>query len=113
MAAREPLTRTSEGPRDLVSVDEAPTEVAAGRAAADRLAREWPDRSWVPTSPSDDWARGAIERFGELLREQPAIFRASREGSERGAESLSPRPFQGLLECLENRPQAAGAVVTW
>jgi hypothetical protein len=75
---------------------------AEGRAAADRLADSWPDRSWVTDAPSAAWARGAIERFGELLQEQPAIFRASREGSERGAESLSPRPYQGILESLQN-----------
>lgn len=75
---------------------------SAGRTAAERLAHSWPDRSWVTDAPSPAWARGAIERFGELLREQPAIFRASREGSERGAESLSPRPYQGILESLQN-----------
>lgn len=74
----------------------------AGRAAGDRLAHSWPDRSWVDDAPSVEWARGAIERFGELLRDQPAMFKASREGSERGAESLSPRPYQGVLESLQN-----------
>lgn len=78
------------------------TDREAGRAAADRLASEWPDRSWVGDAPSLDWARGAIDRFGELLRGQLSMFRASREGSERGAESLSPRPFQGILESLQN-----------
>jgi hypothetical protein len=56
----------------------------------------------VPDVLDPEWARDAIERFAELLREQPAMFKASRTGSERGAESLSPRPFQGITETLQN-----------
>ena len=67
-------------------------EVLAGRAAAERLTDEWPDVSWVPEAPSETWARAAVERFGELIREQRAIFRASQKKSERGAAKLSPRP---------------------
>jgi hypothetical protein len=77
-------------------------EVLAGRAAAERLTDEWPDVSWVPEAPSETWARAAVERFGELIRAQRAIFRASQKKSERGAAKLSPRPFQGILEALQN-----------
>lgn len=77
-------------------------DMAAGRAAAERLCREWPDISWIHDPPGEAWARAAIERLGELMRDQWALFRASREGSERGAETLSPRRFQGLLESLQN-----------
>lgn len=48
------------------------------------------------------WARAAVERLGELIRAQPGLIQASIKGSERGAESLSPRPFQGILESLQN-----------
>jgi hypothetical protein len=77
-------------------------EILAGRAAAERLTDEWPDVSWVPEAPSETWARAAVERFGELIREQRSIFRASQKKSERGAAKLSPRPFQGILESLQN-----------
>jgi hypothetical protein len=77
-------------------------EVEAGRAAADRLSDSWGEHDWIPTEPSEDWARGAIERLGQIINEQPAIVRASLKGAERGASTLSPRPFQGILECLQN-----------
>jgi hypothetical protein len=52
-----------------------------GRAAADRLSRSWPDYGWVPDAPSEAWARGAVERFREIMEEQPAIFKAMQEGA--------------------------------
>ncbi len=82
-------------------------EANAGRVAAERLCHEWPEVEWVPDAPSEAWARGAVERLAELMQEQPALFRASREGSERGAEALSPRPFQGVLEVLQNADDLA------
>lgn len=77
-------------------------EAAAGREAANLLANDWDNRDWVPASPSLAWARAAIDRFGEIIAGQPAMFRASMKGAERGASTLSPRPFQGLIECLQN-----------
>lgn len=77
-------------------------EAAAGRRAAERLSDEWPEVSWVPEAPTEAWANAAIERFAELISDQRAIFRASQRGAERGAASLSPRPFQGVLEALQN-----------
>lgn len=77
-------------------------ETAAGRAAADRLAHDWENRDWVPESPTREWARAATERFGEIIAGQPTIFRASMKGADRGASTLSPRPFQGFIECLQN-----------
>jgi hypothetical protein len=83
-------------------------EVLVGRAAAERLTDEWPDISWVPEAPSEIWARAAVERFGELIREQRTIFRASQKKSERGAARLSARPFQGILESLQNADDQGG-----
>lgn len=77
-------------------------ETAAGWAAADLLANDWDNRDWVPASPTREWARAATDRFGEIIAAQPAIFRASMKGADRGASTLSPRPFQGLIECLQN-----------
>lgn len=77
-------------------------DAAAGQEAAERLAREWPDVSWVPEAPSVQWANAAVERFAELVRGQEAIFRASQRNADRGAASLSPRPFQGIVEALQN-----------
>jgi len=71
-----------------------------GRTAADRLSYSWPDYAWVPEAPSEAWARGAVERFREIMDERPAIFKAMHERAEKGASTLSP--FQGLLECIQN-----------
>ncbi|VXB53847.1 sacsin N-terminal ATP-binding-like domain-containing protein [Brevundimonas sp. G8] len=87
------------------------SEDLAGRQAADRLSVEWPDTSWAPTEPSPAWARGAVGRFAELVRDQPAIFRASQKNAERKAKSLSPRPFQGLTETLQNANDLGATVV--
>jgi hypothetical protein len=54
----------------------------------------------VPEAPSEAWARGAVERFREIMDERPAIFKAMHERAEKGASTLSP--FQGLLECIQN-----------
>ena len=80
----------------------AKAEAEAGRVAADRISDEWDDRAWVPQSPTYEWAHAAIERLSELFAGQRGMFKASLEGAERGARSLSPRPFQGLVECLQN-----------
>lgn len=77
-------------------------EVTAGRAAADRLADEWEDRGWVPADASVEWARAAVGRLGEIIAAQPAMLRASMRGADKGASTLSPRPFQGIVECLQN-----------
>ena len=82
-------------------------EIAAGRAAAERLSDSWPDVAWVPEAPTETWANAAVGRFAELIQEQPAIFRASQRGAERGAASLSPRPFQGIVEALQNADDLA------
>ena len=89
----------------------APTEGALGRAAAERLAAQWPNVSWVPIAPSAQWAEAAIQRFAEMIREQPSIFRASQRGAGRGARSLSPRPFQGLMETLQNANDLAATEI--
>lgn len=77
-------------------------ECDAGRVAADRICEEWNDRAWVPQSPTPEWAQAAIQRLSEHFSDQKGMFKASLEGAQRGARSLSPRPFQGLVECLQN-----------
>ena len=77
-------------------------EARAGREAVERLCNEWPDVSWIEDASSEAYARAAIERLAELMREERPLFRASREGSQRGAETLRAQPFDGLLEALQN-----------
>lgn len=77
-------------------------EIAAGRAAADRLAHYWDDRDRISEAPTGLWARAAINRLGEIIAAQPSILRASMKGAGKGASTLSPRPFQGIIECLQN-----------
>lgn len=73
-----------------------------GRAAAERLVHDWPKLHDLDERFSVEFASAAVERLAELIESQPALFQASRRGSERGAESLSARPFQGVLESLQN-----------
>ena len=84
-------------------------EEIKGRAAADRLADDWNSREWVPLDPSLDWARAAIGRLGEIIAAQPSMLRASMRGAGKGASTLSPRPFQGLVECLQNADDLGAA----
>lgn len=91
------------------SSSERDSEIQAGQEVADRLCDEWPHVEWVPDARSEAWARGAVERLAERMRKQPALFRASRVGAERGAETLSARPFQGILEALQNADDLGAA----
>ena len=84
-------------------------EEIEGRAAADQLAEDWDSRGWVPLDPSPDWARAAIGRLGEIIAAQPSMLRASMRGAGKGASTLSPRPFQGLVECLQNADDLGAA----
>lgn len=80
-----------------------------GSAAADRLASDWDNRGWVPLNSSPDWARAAIGRLAEIIAAQPSMLRASMRGASKGASTLSPRPFQGLVECLQNADDLGAA----
>lgn len=70
--------------------------------AAEHLAHSWPEMDGLTELESPEFASAAIERLAELIEDQPALFQASRRGSERGAESLSARPFQGIVESIQN-----------
>src|SRR6266571_6377232 len=73
-----------------------------GREAALRVAENWPHADGLVEHVTAEFANAAVERLVELIAEQPALFQASRRGSERGAESLSARPFQGIVESIQN-----------
>lgn len=90
---------------------EATEESAAGHAAAEKLAHDWKNRDWIPLAPTFDWARAAVSRLGEIMAEQPSMLRAMKEGANRGASTLSPRPFQGLVECLQNADDLGATVL--
>lgn len=90
---------------------EAKEQASAGRAAAEKLAHDWENRDWIPSSPTVEWARAAVSRLGEIMAEQPSILRASKEGASKGASTLSPRPFQGLVECLQNADDLGATVL--
>jgi len=78
------------------------SDALAGAQAATRLADHWPDVSWIPSEVSEEWARGAVSRFAELIREQRAIFLDGQKKADRGASRISPRAFQGIIESLQN-----------
>jgi hypothetical protein len=73
-----------------------------GRNAAQLIAENWPDTNGLTEHATAEFAAAAVERLAELIGEQPALFQASRRGSEKGAESLSARPFQGIVESIQN-----------
>lgn len=91
----------------MATAEELTEDERAGRDSADRLANDWENRGWVPTSPSTSWARSAVVRLGEIISEQRSIFRVSMKRADKGASTLSPRPFQGILECLQNADDLA------
>ena len=73
-----------------------------GREAAQLVAESWPNANGLIERATAEFAAAAVERLVELIDEQPALFQASRRGSEKGAESLSARPFQGIVESIQN-----------
>jgi|HubBroStandDraft_4_1064222.scaffolds.fasta_scaffold03219_6 hypothetical protein len=74
---------------------------AAGRRAADSLYGRWrPDE--VEDVYSLAFAAGALGRLAELMRDAPEAEKASRRGAKYGAESLTSRPYQGIIEQLQN-----------
>jgi hypothetical protein len=82
----------------------------AGRAASDRLAHSLPDRSWVADAPSVEWARGAIEPFGELLRDQPAKFKVVARVPSEAPRALArgrTKEFTGDPPCRTPEPRAS------
>jgi hypothetical protein len=80
----------------------------AGLRAAERLYQDWlPDE--IEDIPTLQFAAGAIERLGQLMRDAPEAEKASRRGADRGAESLTARPFQGILEQLQNADDLAAS----
>lgn len=73
-----------------------------GRDAALFVAENWPQPDGLVEHATAEFANAAVQRLAELIAEQPALFQASRRGAERGAESLSARPFQGIVEAIQN-----------
>lgn len=78
-----------------------------GRAAAEQLVYGWPELTDLDELDSVEFAEAALGRLAELIADQPPLFQASRRGSERGAESLSARPFQGIVESIQNADDLA------
>jgi hypothetical protein len=70
--------------------------------AAEHLVNSWPATDDLTELTTMEFAAAAVQRLAELIDEQPKLFQASRRGSERGAESLSARPFQGIVESIQN-----------
>lgn len=80
----------------------APDDSSLGREAAERLVNDWPELGELQEVETVAFAEAAVGRLAALIQDQPALFQASRRGSERGAESLSARPFQGIVESIQN-----------
>jgi hypothetical protein len=80
-----------------------------GRAAAEHLVNSWPETGDLTELTTTEFAAAAVRRLAERIEEQPKLFQASRRGSERGAESLSARPFQGIVESIQNADDLAAS----
>ena len=80
------------------------------KEAVDTLLEQWPDVGYV-VSESRRWGEAAIRRLEERLLAQPAMVKASLSGADVGAESLSPRPFQGITEVMQNADDLGAASV--
>lgn len=89
-----PQDGTTDLPRDPRSL--------SGREAFARLVEDWEDPSWVPDVVDRAWAEDAFSALGRMLIEQPAMLRVQQQKAERAAQLVSPRPFQGVLEALQN-----------
>ena len=77
-------------------------EARLGQESAERMVHSWPETDNLIELTTTEFATAAVQRLAELIEEQPKLFQASRRGSERGAESLSARPFQGIIESIQN-----------
>ena len=53
-----------------------------GREAAQLVADNWPHADGLVEHVTAEFADAAVERLAELIAEQPALFQASRRGSE-------------------------------
>lgn len=78
-----------------------------GRTAADHLVYRWPEVADLDEMDRVEFANAALARLAQLIEAQLALFQASRQGSERGAESLSARRFQGIVESIQNADDLA------
>jgi hypothetical protein len=100
------LAREASGCNPARVTDHAPSTASEddrlGREAAEHLVHSWPEVGDLREAETLEFAAAAVGRLAELIAEQPALFQASRRGSERGAESLSARPFQGIVESIQN-----------
>ena len=80
----------------------APSDAELGRAASYRLVYGWVAGLVLEERQSLGFANAAVEQFAERVVAQASLIKASRESSRRGAETLSARRFQGVLERLQN-----------
>ncbi len=76
-------------------------DAAAGSRAAECLYRDWQPNE-IDDIPTVAYANAAICRLADLMESAPEAEKESRRGAERGAESLTARPYQGLLEQMQN-----------
>jgi hypothetical protein len=81
------------------------SDAELGRQAAEQVIHGWGselDLQELREKDSIEFGNAAVAHLADYCKSQPSLFRASREGAQRGAETLSARPFQGILEVLQN-----------
>lgn len=79
-----------------------PASAAAGRTAARATWRDGLGTVPEPVDPTREYADSALDELAQCVLERSAIDRASAEGAEQGAASLSGDALQGLAEVIQN-----------
>lgn len=79
-----------------------PGSAEAGRAAARATWRDGLGTVPEPADPTRQYADSALDELAQCVLERSAIDRASAEGAEQGAASLSGDALQGLAEVIQN-----------
>ena len=87
-------------------------DAAAGRLAATNVWTNGLGTVIEPAHVTREYADAALDKLTALVAGRSAIDKASAEGSERGAESLSDDPLQGLTEIIQNADDQAACTVS-
>lgn len=85
-------------------------QVSAARAAVDHMFDKWPNVEF-PDAQNELWSDAAVEHIKRRIQQTPGLIKAGLAGSDIGAESLNPRPFQGILETIQNADDLGATTV--
>ncbi len=79
-----------------------PSDAQLGRLAAEKVISDWGPDLEVEEKLSLSFGNAAVQRLAESVDALETIFKVSQKKSQLGAQTLSPRKLQGLVETLQN-----------